>query len=252
MNDWSLPALFGSLHRDVEQKLETARESFAHPGTKGCASENAWLELFQNYLPTRYQSASAHIVDSKGEFSDQIDVVIFDRQYTPFMFRYGGQNILPAESVYAVFEVKQTIHLDMIRYTQKKIRSVRSLYRTSLPIPHAGTEPYPAKKPARILGGILTLESEWSPSMGEPFLNALKEASGDDRIDLGCIAAHGFFHSDTKSNEYTFQKSNKATTSFLFELIGLLQNLATVSRIDVRAYARWLSKIDADGTTSAA
>jgi hypothetical protein len=36
----------------------------------------------QTYLPRRYEAASAHVVDSLGNFSDQIDVVLFDRQYS--------------------------------------------------------------------------------------------------------------------------------------------------------------------------
>ena len=43
-------------------------------------------------------------------FSEQIDVVVFDRQYSPFIFNYEGQTIIPAESVYAVFEAKQTVN----------------------------------------------------------------------------------------------------------------------------------------------
>lgn len=50
---------------------------------KGDASESVWRELLQAYLPKRYQAETAHVVDSKGAFSDQIDVVVFDRQYSP-------------------------------------------------------------------------------------------------------------------------------------------------------------------------
>src|SRR5713226_896940 len=109
MSNWSLSQLLAGLHDDIEQRLAIARKSFSHPGTKGNASEHVWLELLQNYLPQRYQAATAHIVDSKGQFSDQIDVVIFDRQYSPFIFKFEGQTIIPAESVYAVFEAKQAL-----------------------------------------------------------------------------------------------------------------------------------------------
>ena len=108
MPDWSLPVLLASLHDDIQQRLATVRKSFAHPGTKGDASESVWIELLETYLPRRYQAATAHIVDSLGAFSQQIDVVIFDRQYSPFIFKYQGQTIIPAESAYAVFEAKQT------------------------------------------------------------------------------------------------------------------------------------------------
>ena len=53
------------------------------------------------YLPHRYQAETAHVVDSRGAFSQQIDVVVFDRQYSPFIFKFQRQTIVPAESVYA-------------------------------------------------------------------------------------------------------------------------------------------------------
>lgn len=82
------------------------RKTLQHPGTKGDASENAWLQLFQTYLPQRYTVVKVHIVDNRDQFSDQIDVVVFDPQYSPFIFQYEGQTVIPAESVYAVFEAK--------------------------------------------------------------------------------------------------------------------------------------------------
>ena len=66
MNDWSLERLLANLHDDIHRRLETARQSFGHPGTKGDASENVWLDLLNTYLPKRYQAAKAHVVDSNG------------------------------------------------------------------------------------------------------------------------------------------------------------------------------------------
>ena len=108
MSDWSLQQLLSGLHDDIQQKLATVRLALVVPGTKGNASEAVWLELLQTYLPKRYSAATAHVVDSTGAFSDQIDVVVFDRQYSPFIFSFQGATIIPAESVYAVFEAKQS------------------------------------------------------------------------------------------------------------------------------------------------
>src|SRR5580704_9461888 len=167
MSQWSLPQLLAGLHDDIERRLEIARKTFGHPGTKGNASENVWLQLFQTYLPERYQAANAHVVDSLGAFSQQIDVVLFDRQYSPFIFRHEGQIIVPAESVYAVFDAKQAVNGKEIEYAQKKVASVRKLHRTSLPIPHAGGT-YPPKPLSPIIGGLLTFQSTWSPPLGRP------------------------------------------------------------------------------------
>ncbi len=239
MTEWSLPRLLAGLHDDIESRLSIARKSFVHPGTKGDASEGVWLQLLQNYLPKRYQSAKAHVVDSKGEFSEQIDVVVFDRQYSPFIFQYERQIIIPAESVYAVFEAKQSINADYVAYAQKKVQSVRRLYRTSLPIPYAGGV-YPPKSLTHIMGGLLAFESDWNPALGQPLIKALEESDTDGRLDLGCVAAHGMFGCDA-SGCYTIAPQSKPATAFLFELIAKLQDTATVPMIDIRAYARWLA-----------
>ena len=247
MNEWSLTTLLASLHDDIEQRLARVRETFAHSGTKGDASESVWVKLLQKYLPRRYRAATGHVVDSHGVFSDQIDVVVFDRQYSPFIFNYEGQTIIPAESVYAVFEAKQTINTGLVEYAHKKAASVRRLHRTSLPIPHAGGI-YPAKPPTRILGGILALESNWKPPLGTALKDTLEGATPDERLELGCVAAHGtFFFTDEYG--YLFAPQDKpAATAFLFELIARLQEVATVPMIDVRAYSRWLLKPGGVGT----
>lgn len=238
MSNWSLPKILAGLHDDIEHRLEAARQLFSHPSTKGDASERVWLELLKQYLPLRYRAEKAHVVDSKGVFSEQIDVVVFDRQYSPFIFHYEGQIIIPAESVYAAFEAKQTINANLIDYAQKKVASVRRLHRTSLPIPHAGGT-YPPKALLPILGGILTLESDWSPPLGEPLTAALAK-NPDGRLDLGCVAAHGIFCCDADGS-LSITPQGKAATAFLLELIARLQSCATVPMIDTRSYARWLS-----------
>lgn len=241
MSQWSLSQLLSSLHDDIQQRLSIARKSLGHPGTKGDASENVWISMLDTYLPKRYQAAKAHVVDSHGNFSQQIDVVVFDRQYSPFIFTYEDQIIVPAESVYAVFESKQTANADLVAYAQQKVASVRKLHRTSLPIPHAGGT-YPAKPLIPILGGLLTFESEWSPALGTSLDRALSKDLEGGRLDIGCVAAHGHFSFDQAAGGYTFTEEGKPATAFLFRLISQLQFSGTVPMIDVEAYGQWLTK----------
>lgn len=241
MKDWSLTIVLGSLHDGIEQSLTATRESLAHSTSKGDASEGAWLRLLSTYLPSRYQAASAHVADSEGNFSDQIDVVIFDRQYTPFILVHEGSKIIPAESVYAVFEAKQVIDARTVRYAAEKVASVRRLHRTNQPIPHAGGTYKPRPLP-EILGGILALESGWKQPLGRHLREALGRGDGSSRLgwlDLGCVAKHGTFQS-TDDGGWKILEQPRATTAFLFELIARLQASATVPMLDVRAYAKWI------------
>jgi hypothetical protein len=237
--NWSLSQLLGGLHDDIEQRLRRARETMHHPGTKGDASEAVWIDLLRTYLPRRYQVEKAHVCDSKDVFSEQIDVVVFDRQYSPLVFECEGQKIIPAESVYAVFEAKQTINSALVKYAQQKVASVRTLYRTSLPVPYIGGTSPPKELP-HIIGGILTFESQWNPPLGQSLSDALA-CDGDCRLDIGCVAAHGMFGCNA-SGCYTVTPAGKPSAAFLLELIARLQASATVPMIDIRAYTRYLSE----------
>jgi hypothetical protein len=242
MNEWSLSGLLTNLHNDIQSRLQITRNSFAHPGTKGDASEAVWLDMLRTYLPQRYRADKASVVDSNGVFSDQIDVVVFDRQYTPFIFQFQGQTIVPAESVYAIFEAKQTINAEHVAYAREKVATVRKLHRTSLPIPYAEGV-YREKPLIPILGGILTLDSDWVSCGGNPLWRALGDGADEgDRLDLACIAAHGHFVWERTHGAYEFTKGGKSATAFLFKLITMLQSRATVPMIDMDAYAEWLAK----------
>ena len=239
MNGGFLERILANLHDEIHQRLQRARDGLEHPVAKGDASENVWLEILNKYLPKRYKAAKAYVVDSWGARSDQIDVVVYDRQYSPLIFEYEGQTIIPAESVYAIFEVKPEINAKHVKYACQKVASVRRLHRTSLPIPHAGGT-YPQKPLISILGGLLTLDNGWKHPLGKHLLKALCKEKGADRLDLGCVAACGYFKLD-KDGTYAIHTDGKPATAFLFELISQLQSRGTVQMIDIRAYSRWLS-----------
>jgi hypothetical protein len=243
MTEWSLSTLLSELHQDVERQLRTARQSFKHPVTKGDATEKVWLQLFDKYLPARYKAQSAHVVDSEGDFSDQIDIVIFDRQYSPFIFNFMDKLVIPAESVYAVFEAKQIMNHKNIVYAKDKVASVRRLSRTSFPITHAAsTDPAKEKPPLAIIGGILTLESGWKKPFGKQFQKDVISDDPHGLLDIGCVAAHGHFHFNRVTNNHDVKTGDRAATSFLFDLIKRLQISGTVQMIDIQAYANWLYK----------
>ena len=241
-----LPTLLTGLHDMLACELGIARLAIGHSGTKGTVSEGRWIEMLRNHLPTRYQVSNAFVIDSRNQCSDQIDIVIHDRQYSPFVLKYDPALYVPAESVYAVFEVKQEMTVDELKYASQKVASVRRLYRTSLPIPHAGGT-YPPKLPERILGGLLCLKSSWSPPFGDSFHKGLKTAQGDERLDLGCAVQDGVFeviYLDGSLPSTVIHNSEGHLAFFLLRLIARLQFMATVPSLDVMAYARWLQGDD--------
>lgn len=241
MGQIDLKEVFLSLQAELEAHLQVGRASIRHPGTKGEASELNWRDLLSAYLPQRYCVSKAFVVDSEGQCSDQIDIVIHDRQYSPLLFNHAGAIYVPAESVYCVLEVKQEINKQNLDYACEKAASVRKLKRTSVAIQHAGGE-YAARKPFEILAGVLALEGG---AHLEEFLK--RELSSKDalhRLEIGCAVRSGGFdivYADNGDiNSLEVNVGNSALVFFLMRLIHRLRNLATAPAIDFAQYEKFL------------
>lgn len=118
--------LFHGLQNQMLASLNVNREFIEHPGSKGDATEQHWIEFLRTYLPDRYKVDKAIVIDSTGNVSEQMDVVIYDAIYTPFIFKQDGFMYIPAESVYAVFEVKQDVK-GYIEYAAQSTHNVFTL-----------------------------------------------------------------------------------------------------------------------------
>ena len=125
-SDWLRDA-FSDVQSELTHKVHRAARSIKHAPTQGATNEKHWVELFCNYLPTRYRVKSGIVVDSLGQRSDAIDLVVFDGHFTPTLLDQQNHQYIPAEAVYAVFEVKPTIHRKHLKYAGEKAASVRRL-----------------------------------------------------------------------------------------------------------------------------
>ncbi len=221
-----------------------------HPTDKGANSEKNWIQWFKDYLPKRYKAAKATVIDSRGNTSDQIDIVLYDAQYSYLAFSQNEILYLPAESVYAVFEVKQDLSKAHMEYAGKKAESVRNLYRTSAAIPHAGGV-YKPKPLHRILAGILTTNTKWAEPFGEPFQKCLMRYAEIQQIDCGCVLQGGAFYFDYVSQNLKKSNQEESLVYFFLQLLILLQNIGTVPAIDLAEYMKVLEVSDECLCTSA-
>lgn len=238
----NLRDLFFALQSDLESDLETGRKVITHPGAKGSATEKGWRKMLDKHLPGRYCVSKAFVIDSNGAMSDEIDLVIHDHQYSPLLFEHHGALYVPAESVYAVFEIKQTLDARNLRYAIEKASSVRRLERTSVSFPHASG--VAQKPPSEILAGFLCLKSTRSAPLHASLRTALEAAPREGRLDLVCslqnATADVTYDADGRA---TFQTSadDTALIFFFLRLLARLREMATVPAMDLEKYARVLS-----------
>jgi hypothetical protein len=223
----------------MDAKLSLSRRTLTHPGTIGDFSELEWLTLLSAYLPKRYDVDKGFVVDARGAVSDQIDIIIFDRHYTPFVFHQNGAKYIPAEAVYAIVECKQSITLENIRYAAKKARSVRSLKRTSSPIVHAGGTLEP-KKLHNILAGLVCVDGVISAG-SKRYLDHLKPPEALNYIcSLGGIYCQlsdfDLWNKNNPPHSYMLTESKLSLVGFVMTLIGDLQGIGSVPAIDIKQY----------------
>lgn len=266
-----LRELFHGLQKQMLASLDVDREFIGHPGSKGDATEQHWIDFLRTYLPDRYKVDKAIVIDSTGNVSEQMDIVIYDAIYTPFIFKQDGFIYIPAESVYAVFEVKQDVkgHID---YAAQKVESVRKLKRTSIGMVASG-RPTAARPLTKIIGGILTTTSSYSGN--DTVKNQLKNLRGYQTLDLGCFCDIGSFYVDYKETlpedidptkdikenrkyieqvyvsrevkEIKFSDKDVSLFTFFLQLVSYLKSIGTVPAIDINAYLKAIhAKIDED------
>lgn len=224
-----------------EQLLATlglGRSVGSHPVVIGDDSELNWRGMLEAILPTRYRVSKGLVVDAKGCRSEQIDLLIYDRHFSPILLDVGDYVFVPAEAVYAAFEVKQEMTRDTILYAAKKMASLRKLERTSAPVPFV-TGPIGPKPLHDILGGLLAMDTPWKPPFGEPFQRALEDAAADAPISLGCALRSGAFEIDP-SGASTTAEADTTLIFFVLRLLKRLQKMASVPAIDYDKYAQVL------------
>ena len=250
-----LRELFNGLQTQMLASLNVDRVFIEHPGSKGDATEQRWIDFLRTYLPDRYKVDKAIVIASTGNVSEQMDIVIYDAIYTPFIFNQDGFMYIPAESVYAVFEVKQDVK-GYIDYAAQKLESVRRLKRTSVEMVNSGRRTS-ARPLTKIIGGILTTTSSYSGT--ETVSKQLKELKGYQTLDLGCLCDTGSFHVDYKEtrpdgidqtknefieqvyesrevNEIIFSDKKVSLFTFFLQLVSYLKSIGTVPAIDINAY----------------
>jgi hypothetical protein len=224
---------------DVEKvfvtKLKADQRAITHDGALGDTTEDSWIELLQRYLPSRYKVAKAFAVDHLGNTTQQLDCLIFDAHFTPALFGKDKNLYVPAEAVYATFEIKQTANATHLKAAAKKVASLRALQRTSVPLTY-GKKQNPAKKPFPIIGGLISMNASWKGGLGSAFLTQFDSLKKEKSLDLVLTAEHGFCDHLTPANEREVVTGPGSLLRGLFRLLDSLRSRASVVAIDWKKY----------------
>ena len=226
----------------LQSKLELSVQSVPHDPTMGAVNEAHFIDLLQRYLPDRYSVDSGIVIDSKGNTSDQIDVVIYDQIYTPTLLDQHNHHFIPAEAVYAIFEVKPEIDKGKLEYAANKAYSVRKLTRTIGPVRSiTGSIIEPEKHP-EIISGIVASRINWKDNFGNTFNKHHSKLNENDMLNCGLAVSGAYFDNFDENNKIITKSGDSCTAFFLFRLLQQLQRFGNVTPVDWNIYADVLSE----------
>lgn len=78
-----------------------------HHLTAGHNREKIWLDLFRQIIPMKFAiKQGVFLIDATGKVSNEVDIAVFDEQFTPYIFNYGNIHFIPIEAVALVVQCK--------------------------------------------------------------------------------------------------------------------------------------------------
>jgi hypothetical protein len=123
--------IFDEVANQMRSDLEKARTALKHPGLKGEAFEETFKQFIRDYLPRQLDISTGIIIDSSGNSSRQIDIIVSDSAKTPIFYRNGEIRVIPVECVYSIIEVKAYLDSNELNNIFQNMESVRNLKKIS-------------------------------------------------------------------------------------------------------------------------
>ena len=98
-----------------------------HRLLKGEFRERRVIAGLRPFIPRRYEMSSGVIVNVRGDFSRQQDIILSDSMLVPPFLAAGELGVHPIETVAAVIEVKSVATAQAVREAVENIASVKRL-----------------------------------------------------------------------------------------------------------------------------
>ena len=125
--------LYRTVLSTAQQKMSTAiaqiRNSIPHTGEIGDLVERVFRNQLLDILPDKVGVSNGFVVDSTGEVSRQMDIILYDRENTPRIFTSAGAQMFPVESTYACGEIKTDMDSTQLHDSFNKCLSYKRLSR---------------------------------------------------------------------------------------------------------------------------
>lgn len=117
----------------AQKKLNTMipaiQDLIPHSVEKGALVEHQFRSHLTEILPEKIGVSHGFVIDSNGEVSKQMDIILYDKLNTPRIFSSDGAQIFPVEATYACGEIKTTLNSKALKDSFEKCLSYKRLCR---------------------------------------------------------------------------------------------------------------------------
>jgi len=174
-------------HADVLKAKSSTFDAIRHAGNRGSEREKIVEEFLLPLLPEKIGIGNGEIRSSAGSFSNQEDLILYDRINCPRLFVGTSSQIFPAESVSTVVEVKTTLRTKDIKEASSNISNARKMVKTGMST-HVGAGNISFAHPTPIMGCLFAFNLGLKE---ETFMKNWAEIQlmqpPEHRINLTCI-----------------------------------------------------------------
>jgi hypothetical protein len=123
----TIAGLISKAAKKLRDDFEYIRETNSHSGEKGGETEDKVRGFLNGHIPKRFHATAGFVIDVDNQMSDHQDVIIYDAQSSP-VYRYEGDNqIVSADAVAAIMEVKSVLNKSQLENAYEKIAEVKRL-----------------------------------------------------------------------------------------------------------------------------
>lgn len=121
------------IKNDIKEIVDKSNEieEIKHKGLRGDFREKTIGKIFKKYLSPDWDIGAGEIIDSRGNTSNETDLIIFNRYNVPPIFFDGNSGSFPIETCAYAFEIKTTSNATEIKTTIEKFQNLKSLQSAS-------------------------------------------------------------------------------------------------------------------------
>lgn len=125
-----LPEYLSDVAAEMRLKSTAIRRDFAsHRPSAGENREDIVAEFLKNHLPRKFGISSGLVISHDGTFSNEADLLVVDKLNNAPLHGTARNKLWPVEAVYALIEVKTTLHPAELKDAIAKGQRFKSLKR---------------------------------------------------------------------------------------------------------------------------